>query len=195
MYFSRMARSGAIVAVLAFGTATGPAQAQEVLHVVDARGHQVGVLVPVPDVPAVAAFDTAMFDALDHMMARDIAVMEATDRELAGWLNSALRPVPAVVPAVDHAMPSQGLSWRRFEVVSIGGPAGASCTQTITMTSNGQSAPVVHASSTGGRACATLATPMAVENPGRQGMDAPAPIPAVDTPMAAPANKREGKAL
>lgn len=177
MHFSQMVRSGAAVAALALGAATMPAQAQDTLRVVDARGHQVGILVPAPDVSGVAeTSDIAMFDALDRMMARDMAAMEATHRELMAHLGHSLR----TIPSVDHNAPNRGASWQSFEVVSIGGPA-ASCTQTVTMTSNGRSAPIIHTSSTGGNACAALATPVSVGKPERKDTRIPDLVPAVDT--------------
>ncbi|MBE7619724.1 hypothetical protein GL297_08780 [Komagataeibacter sp. FXV2] len=154
-----------------------PAQAQDTLRVVDARGHQVGILVPAPDVSGVAeASDIAMFDALDRMMARDMAAMEATHRELMAHVVQSMH----TIPSVDHNAPNRGASWQSFEVVSIGGPA-ASCTQTVTMTSNGRSAPIIHTSSTGGNACAALAAPVSVGKPERKDTRIPDLVPAVDT--------------
>lgn len=182
MHFSQMVRSGAVVATLALGAATMPAQAQDTLRVVDARGHQVGILVPAPDISdAAETSDIAMFDALDRMMARDMAAMEATHRELLAHLNRPLH----TMPAVDHNATNQSASWQGFEVVSIGGP-NASCTQTVTMTSNGRSAPVIHTSSTGGNACAALAAPVSVGKTERKDTRAPDLVPGVDTHAVTP---------
>ena len=191
MHFSRMIHAGTVVASLAFGVAAMPAQAQGNLHVIDAQGHQVGILVPVQNIPATPSIsDIAMFDALDRMMTRDIAVMEAADRELTARLVSTLR----AVPAIEHGLPKQVMSEQRVEAVSIGRPS-ASCTQTIMMTSNGQSAPIVHVSSTGGKACSTLVSSLTVGKPESQKPEAMTLTPAVDTRKAGSVNEHAGSVL
>ena len=190
MHFSRMIQAGAFVATLACCAAALPAQAQDALRVVDARGHQVGILVPVQGIATRAALpDIDMFDAVNRMMARNMALMEAVDRTLGSRLGGALR----AVPAVSHDLPKQSMSWQRFEAVSTGGPSA--CTQTITITSNGQAAPIVHVSRTGSKSCATLPAPMAVDNPGDQKAGSTALTPAVETRTEVPTNGRTGSAL
>ncbi|OUJ01768.1 hypothetical protein HK23_14580, partial [Acetobacter malorum] len=77
-----MIQAGTFVATLACGAAALPAQAQDTLRVVDARGHQVGILVPVQGIATTAAMPDIdiMFEAVDRMMARNMALMEAVDR-------------------------------------------------------------------------------------------------------------------
>lgn len=191
MHFSRMIQAGTFVATLACGAAALPAQAQDTLRVVDARGHQVGILVPVQGIATTAAMPDIdiMFEAVDRMMARNMALMEAVDRTLGSRLDGVLR----AVPAVGHDLPKQSMSWQRFEAVSTGGPTA--CTQTITITSNGQAAPIVHVSRTGSKSCATLPAPMAVDNPGDQKAGSTALTPAVETRTEVPTNGRAGSAL
>lgn len=187
MHFSRMIQAGAFVATLACCAAL-PAQAQDTLRVVDARGHQVGILVQ--GIATTAAMpDIDMFEAVDRMMARNMALMEAVDRTLGSRLDGVLR----AVPAVGHDLPKQSMSWQRFEAVSTGGPTA--CTQTITITSNGQAAPIVHVSRTGSKSCATLPAPMAVDDPGDQKTGSTALTPAVETRTEVPTNGRAGSAL
>ncbi|MBB2165558.1 hypothetical protein HLH26_13645 [Gluconacetobacter sp. 1b LMG 1731] len=190
MHFSRMIQAGAFIATLACCAAALPVQAQDALRVVDARGHQVGILVPVQGFATTAAMpDIDMFEAVDRMMARNMALMEAVDRTLASRLDGVLR----AVPAVGHDLSKQSMSWQRFEAVSTGGPTA--CTQTITITSNGRGAPIVHVSRTGSKACPTLAAPMAVDNPGDQKTGSMALTPAVETRTEVPTNGRAGSAL
>lgn len=190
MHFSRMFQAGVFVATLACGSAALPAQAQDTLRVVDARGHQVGILVPVQGIATTAALpDIDMFDAVNRMMARNMALMEAVDRTLGSRLGGALR----AVPAVSHDLPKQSMSWQRFEAVSTGGPIA--CTQTITITSDGQAAPIVHVSRTGSNACAALAAQMAVDNLGDQKAGSTALTPAVETLTEDPTNGHAGSAL
>lgn len=191
MHFSRMIQAGTFVATLACGAAALPAQAQDTLRVVDARGHKVGILVPVQGIATTAAMPDIdiMFEAVDRMMARNMALMEAVDRALGSRLDGVLR----AVPAVGHDLPKQSMSWQRFEAVSTGGPTA--CTQTITITSNGQAAPIVHVSRTGSKSCATLPAPTAVDNPGGQKTVSTALTPAVETRMEVPTNRRAGSAL
>ena len=190
MHFSRMIQAGTFVATLACGAAALPAQAQDTLRVVDARGHQVGILVPVQGIATTAAMpDIDMFEAVDRMMARNMALMEAVDRTLGSRLDGVLR----AVPAVGHDLPKQSMSWQRFEAVSTGGPTA--CTQTITITSNGQAAPIVHVSRTGSKSCAALPASMAVDNPGGQKTGSTALTPAVETRTEVPTNGRAGSAL
>ncbi|MCP1271604.1 hypothetical protein [Acetobacter cerevisiae] len=190
MHFSRMIQAGAFVATLACCAAALPAQAQDTLRVVDARGHQVGILVPVQGIATTAAMpDIDMFEAVNRMMARNMALMEAVDRTLGSRLDGVLR----AVPAVGHDLPKQSMSWQRFEAVSTGGPTA--CTQTITITSNGQAAPIVHVSRTGSKSCATLPAPMAVDDPGGQKTGSTALTPAVETRTEVPTNGRAGSAL
>lgn len=177
MHFPRMIHAGAAAASLALGVAVIPAQAQGNLRVIDAQGHQVGILVPVQNIPALPSIsDIAMFDALDRMITSDIGVMEAADRKLTVRLVITLR----AVPAIEHRLPKQVMSEQRVTAVSIGGP-NASCTQTITSTSNGQSAPIVHVSSTGGKACSTLVSSLSVGKPESQKPKTTTLTPAVDT--------------
>jgi hypothetical protein len=187
-----MIQAGAFVATLACCAAALPAQAQDTLRIVDARGHQVGILVPVP-VPGIATTAAMpgidIFEAVDRMMARNMALMQAVDRTLASRLDGVLR----AVPAVDHDLPKQNMSWQRFETVGTGGPTA--CMQTITITSNGQAAPIVHVSRTGSNACAALAAPMAVDNPGDQKAGSTALTPAVEMRTEVPTNGRAGSAL
>lgn len=191
MHFSRMFQAGVFVATLACGAAALPAQAQDTLRVVDARGHQVGILVPVQGIATTAAMldIDIMFEAVDRMMARNMALMEAVDRTLGSRLGGALR----AVPAVSHDLPKQSMSWQRFEAVSTGGPIA--CAQTITITSDGQAAPIVHVSRTGSNACAALAAPIAVDNLGDQKAGSTALTPAVETLTEVPTNGHAGSAL
>lgn len=191
MQFRQMVRGGAVIAALALSAATMPAYAQGTVRVVDAQGHQIGILVPVHNISTVPAMpDIAMFDALDRMMAREMAVMEATDRELMAQLNRPLR----AVPAIDRDVPNQSMSWQSVEMVHVGGPT-ASCIQTVTVTSDGQSAPIVHTSSTGGQACAALTAPLAVKGFEQRGMDSPVLFHAGDRHMAAPEGEHGRNAL
>lgn len=178
MHFSRMIQVGTVVAILAFRMAAMPAQAQDNLRIIDARGHQVGTLLSVQNIPPVPLMaDIAMFETLDRMMIQDIAIMEATDLELNPRLVSTfLRAVPTVV----HALPQQDTSWQRFEAVSIDGPS-VSCTQTIMMASNDKSIPIVHVSSTGGKACSALVPSLAVGKPENPKPHSTTVTPAVDT--------------
>ena len=190
MHFSRMIQAGAFVATLTCCATALPAHAQDALRVVDARGHQVGILVPIQDISTTAAMpDIDMFEAVDRMMARNMALMEAADRTLASQLDGVLR----AVPAVGHDLPKQSMSWQRLEAITTGGPTA--CTQTITITSNDQAAPIVHVSRTGSNACATLAAPMAVDNLGDQKTGSMALTPAVETRTEVPTNGRTGSAL
>ncbi|MBF0871512.1 hypothetical protein [Gluconobacter japonicus] len=188
MHFSRMLQAGAFVATLACSVAALPAQAQDALRVVDARGHQVGILVQ--GIATTAAMpDIDMFEAVDRMMAQDMALMAAIDRTLTSRPDG----VPRAVPAVGHDLPKQSMSWQRFEAVSTGGPTA--CTQTITITSNGQAAPIVHMSRTGSKSCATLPAPMTVDNPGDQKSGSTTLTPAVETRTEVPTNRHTGSAL
>ncbi|OUJ15696.1 hypothetical protein HK27_07610 [Acetobacter orientalis] len=190
MHFSRMIQAGAFVATLACGAAALPAQAQDTLRVVDARGHQVGILVPVQGIAMTAAMpDINMFEAVDHMMAQDMALMAAIDRTLTSRPDG----VPRAVPAVGYDLPKQSMFWQHFEAVSASGPTA--CTQTITITSNGQAAPIVHVSRTGSKSCATLPASMAIDNPGDQKTGSTALTPAVETRTEVPTNRHTGSAL
>lgn len=188
MHFSRMIQAGAFVATLACCAAALPARAQDVLRVVDARGHQVGILVQGIETTA-AMPDIDMFEAVDHMMAQDMALMAAIDRTLTSRPDGVLR----AVPAVGHDLPKQSMFWQHFEAVSAGGPTA--CTQTITITSNGQAAPIVHVSRTGSKSCAALPASMAVDNPGGQKTGSTALTPAVETRTEVPTNGYAGSAL
>lgn len=177
MHFPRMIQVGTVVAILAFRMAAMPAQAQGNLRIIDARGHQVGILLSVQNIPlAPLMADIAMFETLDRMMIQDIAIMEATDLELNPRLVNTLRAVPTVV----HALPRQDTSWQRFEAVSIDGPS-VSCTQTIMMAANDKSMPIVHVSSTGGKACSALVPSLAVGKPENPKPHSTTVTPAVDT--------------
>ena len=109
MHFSRMIQAGAFVATLACCAAALPARAQDVLRVVDARGHQVGILVQGIETTA-AMPDIDMFEAVDHMMAQDMALMAAIDRTLTSRPDGVLR----AVPAVGHDLPKQSMFLAAF---------------------------------------------------------------------------------
>ncbi|MCQ9156181.1 hypothetical protein [Acidomonas methanolica] len=186
MRFRQSVRSGTAIAALILSAAALPAQAQEGLRVIDASGHQIGVLIPSPEAAPISSLpdtDLAVFAALDRMMAREMAIMEAADNEMAAQLNAEQRAMPvAQDQSGDGRTGHEGVAWQTFSAVSIGG-RGASCTRTVTMTSNGTSAPVVHTASTGGRACATLLAPgpVSTQSPPEPGRSAPRTlIPAVD---------------
>jgi len=163
------------------GLATQPTQA-ETLTVVDARGRPVGVLVP-QQVQAPPAFD-----AIDQMMDREFAAMEARQRHMMQLIDQTLStpamamPTPALDTRDGHG---QGSMYQSVTTISWGSN-GTPCSQTVTSTSNGHAAPVVQVATRGDAACAAKMS--ATTN--RQ---APAPrmqdlTPAVDT--ATPATDR-----
>ncbi len=168
--------------------ATAPARAQEVLHVVDAHGRPVGVLIRAPQpVATLTRPDLSIFAAMDRIMAYDMAMMEAQERQ---FIEMAARTAPASMQG-GQAEPDAGTTiWQSYSTFSAGAPS-LNCARTIVITQNGNAAPIVHAASTGDdRACARLGAPAPVQGPtaARPKQDI---VPAIDTGPAASAHGRQ----
>ncbi|AHI26275.1 hypothetical protein H845_2345 [Komagataeibacter xylinus E25] len=154
----KSARTGALCALSAMliggGLATRPAQAQT-LTVIDASGHKVGVIVP-RQVDAPPAFD-----AIDQMMDREFAAMEARQQQMMRLIDqtmanpAAALPTPALDTRDGHG---QGSMYQSVTTISWSGN-GAPCSQTVTSTSNGHAAPVVQVATRGDAACAAKMAP------------------------------------
>ncbi|GBQ40105.1 hypothetical protein AA18890_0693 [Komagataeibacter europaeus LMG 18890] len=138
------------------GLATRPAQAQT-LTVIDASGHPVGVIVP-RQVEA-----PPMLDAIDQMMDRELAEMEARQQRMMRLIDQAM-PNPAAAlptPALD-TRDGHGQASMYQSVTTISWDSnGAPCSQTVTSTSNGRAAPVVQVATRGDAACAAKMAPAA----------------------------------
>jgi len=191
MNFSRMIHAGAVAMTMAAGPTSLPAYAQSTWHVVDSKGHELGILIPAHDIPVLPAVaDTAMFDTIDGMMARDMAVLEAADRDLIIQLNDTLR----AVPVTDQIRSKQGSAWQRFTISSISMPE-TSCTQIITMTSDGRATPHIEISNVGDRSCPTLRPSMTTGKHADQNTISRIVTPAVDTHSGSPTEKTAGSTL
>ncbi|WP_232272375.1 hypothetical protein [Komagataeibacter europaeus] len=160
MPICKPARTGAFCALAAMlmggGLATRPAQAQT-LTVIDASGHPVGVIVP-RQVEA-----PPMLDAIDQMMDRELAEMEARQQRMMRLIDQAM-PNPAAAlptPALD-TRDGHGQASMYQSVTTISWDSnGAPCSQTVTSTSNGRAAPVVQVATRGDAACAAKMAPAA----------------------------------
>ena len=160
--------------MIAGGLASQPARAQT-LTVVDASGRPVGVLLP-RQMEAPPAFD-----AIDQMMDREFAAMEAHQQRMMRLIDQTLS-TPAV--ASPTAAPEtrdghgQGSMYQSVTTISWGGN-GVPCSQTVTSTSNGHAAPVIQVSTRGDAACAAKMSPAA--NPQAPAARTRDLTPAVDT--------------
>ncbi len=149
--------AGLLTAALAGGAALpAPARAQAVIQVVDSQGRPVGVLLKTPGVAALPsgfASPMAGFEALDRMMARQMAAMEEEQKQMIALMNQGSVNQAAATHAVDvnsvHGRAAPGGSvYQSVTMISWSGN-GATCAQTVTQSQNGNAAPVVHVSATG----------------------------------------------
>lgn len=161
-------------ALIGGSLATHPALAQT-LTVIDASGHKVDIIVP----RQVAA--RPAFDAIDQMMDREFAAMEARQQQMMHLMDQTMSsPVAALpTPALDtRNAHGQGSMYQSVTTISWGSN-GIPCSQTVTSTSNGNSAPVVQVATRGDATCTARLTPATNrQTPATQAQDL---TPAVDT--------------
>lgn len=178
MPICKSARTGAVCALATMliggNLATRPVQAQT-LAVIDASGHKVGVIVP-------RQVETpSTFDAIDQMMDREFAAMEARQQQMMRLIDQAMsgpdaaRPAPALDTRDGHG---QASVYQSVTTISWGGN-GTPCSQTVTSTTNGHAAPVVQVATRGDATCtATLAPATNRQAPATRAQGL---TPAVDT--------------
>ncbi|BCK75237.1 hypothetical protein EDC15_101172 [Acetobacter aceti NBRC 14818] len=151
MRFFRQSFLGKLSAVtLVAGVATvslsPQAMAQELIRVVDTQGHQIGVLIRAPAAQPVNVVPMqSLFENMDRMMAQQMAMMQKAEQRMI----EVAQHTPAIAAPAAGMM--GGSSYQSITSVSWSGN-GAACSKTVTMSQNGQAAPVVHVSDTGSQA-------------------------------------------
>ncbi|AQS84332.1 MAG: hypothetical protein ABF876_16650 [Acetobacter aceti] len=160
----------ALVAGMAAAALSSHALAQEIIRVVDAQGHQIGVLIRTPsgmaeDVASAQSF----FENMDRMLAQQMAIMQRSEQHMLEIAHQS--PADGVVG---------GTSYQSVTSISWGG-RGTVCSQTITTSQNGESAPVVHVSGTGnGTGCMHDSSASSARSDPSQSAHQQDLIPAVD---------------
>lgn len=136
----------ALVAGVATASFSPQAMAQELIRVVDTQGHQIGVLIRAPAAQSVNVVPMqSLFENMDRMMAQQMAMMQKAEQRMI----EVAQHTPAI--AAPAAGMTNGSSYQSITSVSWSGN-GATCSKTVTMSQNGQAAPVVHVSDTGSQA-------------------------------------------
>ncbi|MCH4090030.1 hypothetical protein [Acetobacter sp.] len=135
--------AGVLVAGMAAVSLSPHARAQELIRVVDAQGHQVGLLIRAPAAsrPAGLVPMQSVFETMDRMMAQQMAMMRQAQQNMQEIAGHTLATAPVERGASYQSITS--MSWGRD---------GATCSQTVTVSQNGQAAPVVHVSDMAGKA-------------------------------------------
>lgn len=136
----------ALLAGVATASLSPQALAQELIRVVDPQGHQIGVLIRAPAARPVHVVPMqSLFENMDRMMAQQMAIMQKAEQRML----EVAQHTPAV--AAPASGTTGGASYQSITSVSWSGN-GATCSRTVTMSQNGQAAPIVHVSDAGNKA-------------------------------------------